>query len=121
MIYANKMLTVIHHSKHPDGDSYNCWHFTGSWYSQIKTAVGTNGLQAASLVKCRIPIWGLGAVDLDRLSAIRPGDKVLQGTLSSCDSAAFAALGRTRGAMTVIAVHDNSDGPQLHFYLEGAE
>lgn len=121
MFRANNTLTVVHHVKDADGDSYACWRFTGSWYIQTKTTVGQNGLQAASLVKCRVPVWGVGNTDLGRLAAVRPGDKVLKGALSSCDGQTFAGLGRTHGAMTVIAVHDNFDSAHPHFYLEGAE
>lgn len=117
---ANEPLTLVHHTKSREGDSYACWPFRGSWYRQNRAAVTQNGLQSAQIVKCRIPCWGLGSTELGRLAALRPGDKVLRGTLTACDGAAFAALGRTHGAAAVLDVHDNTRGVSPHYYIEGA-
>lgn len=119
MEIANEPLTLVHHTKTPEGDQYACWPFRGSWYRQNKVTVTTGGLVAAQLVKCRIPCWGLSSTELSRLAALQPGDKVLRGRLDSCDGAAFAALGRTHGAAVVLDIHDNTRGAAPHYYLEG--
>lgn len=120
MLKANEALTVVHRVKLADGDNYACWQFTGSWYRQNKVTVGSSGLQAAQLVKCRIPIWGMGSTELGRLRLVSGGDKVLRGTLSECDGKTFAALGRTHEAATILDVHINEDVANPHVYLEGA-
>ena len=120
MFKANKTLTVVHRVQLTGGDSYACWQFTGSWYRQNKVTVGSSGLQAAQLVKCRIPVWGMGCIELGRLRLLSSGDKVLRGELAECDGKTFAALGRTHGAATVLDVHINEDVANPHVYIEGA-
>ena len=120
MLRTEEPLTLVHHIKGADGDTYTCTTVQGSWYRQNLAAVTANGLQAARRVRCRVPTWNLGSASLAALAALVPGDKILRGQADCPDGATFAALGRTQGAATVLDVHDNTRGAFPHYYLEGA-
>lgn len=117
MLHASEAITVIHHVRESDKDTYTCRTFSGSWYEQLRTAVTTGGLQSARTVRVRIPAeQSSGSTLLDFIS---PGDRMLRGIMASCTSAEFAALGRNHQAAAVLAVHDNTRAIPPHIYLEG--
>jgi len=118
MLHANVAITVIHHTRDADGDSYTCHTFTGSWYAQLRSAVTTGGLQSARMVKARIP----AAANSDTAALLRtfaPGDRMVRGTMKSCTSKEFAALGRSGEGAALLAIHDNTRAAPPHIYLEG--
>lgn len=101
-------------------DRYRCRTVRASWHRQNKVRVTDGGLQAAQIVRCRVPVDGLDAETLADLAALRPGDRIAHGTLDTADAAAFAALARSMDGAVVLDVHDNRRGLCPHYYIEGS-
>lgn len=120
MFRADKTITFVHREPSANaavtGDRYTCTTVTGSWYERVSSAVTETGLKTVRTVKCRVP----GTVS-PALAALKRGDKFLKGTLDAADSAVFAALGRTHGAVTILDIHDNTDAVNGHYYFEGSD
>ena len=114
MLKAVETVTIVHRVPARDGDKYECCVVHGaSWYWQERAAVDS-GLKEARILKCRIPI-----THLSEGFAIEPGDRIAQGELADVTGAQFAALPRTHGAATIMAVHRNTFGTCPHIYIEG--
>ena len=119
MLNANETITVIHHTRTADGDTYTCHTFTGSWFAQLRSAVTTGGLQSARTVRARIPA-APDSAGAALLRTFAPGDRMIRGKRETCTAREFAALGRTGEGFSVLDIHDNTRAIPPHFYLEGA-
>lgn len=98
---CNQTVTVtrLGYDGAADKDVETVQTFAGcSWYGQTKAAVTDDGLQSASLYKCRIPEKAAGG----KQPAIARGDKIACGDVVA----------------TVTAVHDNRGKPAPHWYVE---
>lgn len=101
MLGCDKTVTITHlgYDGDTDQDTEQVQTFSGcSWYGQTKAAVINDGLQSASLYKCRIPEASAGGAE----PAIARGDKITCGDVTA----------------TVTAVHDNRGHPAPHWYIE---
>lgn len=101
MFGCDKTVTVTHltYDGGNDKDVEQVQTFAGcSWYGQTKAAVTSEGLQSASLYKCRIPEEAAGGVPL----VCARGDKITCGDVTA----------------TVTAIHDNRGRPEPHWYVE---
>lgn len=114
MLKAVETVTVVHRAPGRDGDAYECTVVRGaSWYWQERAAVD-GGLKEARVLKCRIP-----AACAPEGLLVEPGDRIAPCELEAVTGAQFAALPRTHGAATVLAVHRNTFGSCPHIYIEG--
>ena len=98
---CDKTVTITHltYDGQADADAEQAQTFSGcSWYGQTKAAVTNDGLQSASLYKCRIPEASAGGAE----PAIVRGDKITCGDVTA----------------TVTAVHDNRGKPSPHWDVE---
>lgn len=98
---CDKTVTITHltYDGQADKDVETVRTFAGcSWYGQTKAAVTSEGLQSASLYKCRIPEATASGAE----PAIARGDKITCGGVTA----------------TVTAVHDNRGKPAPHWYVE---
>lgn len=100
-----------------------------SWYSQLKTVQGNNGIAFAKLFKMRIPVsvgkkfaFPLDFTDPETQYTIQPGDLVFKGTVTE-DLQAGSAIGALQSKcpehFTVLALHDNRGKMLPHVYVEG--
>lgn len=100
---CDKTVTITHltYDGQADQDVEQVQTFAGcSWYGQTKAAVTSEGLQSASLYKCRIPEEAAGGEPL----ACARGDKITCGDVTA----------------TVTAIHDNRGKPAPHWYVEAS-
>lgn len=98
---CDKTVTITHltYDGQADEDVEQVQTFAGcSWYGQTKAAVTNDGLQSASVYKCRIPEAAAG----DEPLVCARGDKITCGDVTA----------------TVTAVHDNRGKPAPHWYVE---
>lgn len=53
---CTELVTLVHHVKTADSDSYVCYPIQGvSWYAKTETAVTADGAKAVNVYKVRIP------------------------------------------------------------------
>lgn len=103
MLGCDKTVTITHlgYDGQADKDVETVRTFAGcSWYGQTKAAVTSEGLQSASLYKCRIPEEAAGSAPL----VCARGDKIACGDVTA----------------TVLDVHDNRGRPAPHWYIEAS-
>ena len=101
MLGCDKTVTITHlgYDGDTDQDTEQVQTFAGcSWYGQTKAAVTSNGLQSASVYKCRIPEEAAGSAPL----VCARGDKITCGDVTA----------------TITAIHDNRGKPAPHWYVE---
>ena len=79
---CDKTVTITHltYDGQTDADVEQAQTFAGcAWYGQTKAAVTNDGLQSASLYKCRIPEASAGGAE----PAIVRGDKITCGDVTA--------------------------------------
>lgn len=77
MLACTKTITLIHHIKGTDGDTYTCHQITeASWYSKLQTALLDRGAKEQRYTRVRFPSLPSGVTMCE-------GDYLVNGTVTT--------------------------------------
>lgn len=108
---CTELVTLVHHVKTADSDSYICYPIHGvSWYAKTEAAVTTDGAKAANVYKVRIPEAALPSCLPEKLDYLVKGE--ISGVVKPAD-----LKGATYFQITAVA--DNRRGRLPHVTVSG--
>lgn len=108
---CDEIVTLVHHVKTADADSYVCYPIRGvSWYEKTETAVSTDGAKAVNVYKVRIPEAVLPSCLPEKLDYLVKGE--ISGVLKPADL-------KGSNFFQITAVSDNRRGALPHVAVSG--
>ena len=113
MLMCNETVTLVHHARGQDEDTYTCTAIVGaSWYAKTAIVSAGNGANAANVLVCRIPAALLGE---DNTPC--NGDYIVRGIVAAVDT--IKGLDG-RNYFRITAVSDNRRGRFPHWKVSGS-
>lgn len=110
MLACNKTVTVIHHVKGTEKDSYTCAHYINmaSWFKKVTISTAGDGAKPSNTYECRIMT--------DDAIIVSPGDYVAFGVVEN-----FTNIKELKNVdyFRVTAIGDNRRGFMNHWRLSG--
>lgn len=108
---CTETVTLVHHVKTADTDSYVCYPIQGvSWYEKTETAVSADGAKAVNVYKVRIPEAVLPSCLPEKLDYLVKGE--ISGVLKPADL-------KDESFFQITAVSDNRRGSLPHVAVSG--
>ena len=109
MLACDRTVTIIHHNKNIDSDTYNCTVFNNaSWFSKTTISTSAEGAKPANSFECRI----MGVDD----SPASLGDYIALGEVESINKPSeLKGLEHFR----ITAIGDNRRGKLPHWRYSG--
>lgn len=109
MIACDNTVTIIHHNKNIDDDTYICTVFSGaSWFKKTTISTSAEGAKPNNTYECRI----MGADDIN--AAL--GDYIALGEVESIESPAEL---KNTDHFRITAIGDNRRGKLPHWRFSG--
>ncbi len=106
MLMCNEIMTLVHHIKGNDTDTYTCTGIPNcSWYAKTKAVYTDQGMKYARIVKARFQSLPAGAV-------MARGDFIVRGTVTSVTKP--SDLEGTEYAK-IVEIGDNRRGTNPHW------
>lgn len=106
MLMCNETLTLVHHVKGTDADSYVCTQITNcSWFAKLKAGITDQGMKYARVVKARFAALPAGAT-------MARGDFLVRGTVTTVTQPSDLA---GQEYAQIIEIGDNRRGASPHW------
>lgn len=108
---CTETLTLVHHVKAKDADSYECYQINGaSWYEKTQVAISADGAKPVNLITVRIPEAALPICLPEKL------DFLVKGEISGVSKPADL---KGSNYFQITAVSDNRRGSLPHVKVSG--